>query len=138
MDVLQEYLSINNMKIHFICPVRNVTPEQQKEIDDYAEQLESEGHTVHNPKYAVDQDDETGGYNICKAHLESMKQADRVDIFWDKDSKGSHFDLGMAFALNKSIKIVRMQDPDDMNGKSYTKVMQEMEKRNLMNLKKLE
>lgn len=114
------------MKIHLICPVRNVTDEQQKEIDDYVKSLEAKGHEVHNPKYAVDQDDETG-YNICQGHLISMKSAHRVDVFWDVNSKGSHFDLGMAFAMYKPIKLVKTYQPDN-EGKSYVKVMKEIEK----------
>lgn len=116
------------MKIHLICPVRGVTEEQQEEIDTYVEALRLEGHTVHNPKYAVDQDDETG-YNICVGHLNSMKTADRVDVFWDTKSYGSHFDLGMAFALDKKIKLVKTYEPDG-DTKSYVKVMKEVEKRN--------
>lgn len=116
------------MKIHLICPVRNVTEEQQNEIDAYVAQLEKEGHTVHNPKYAVNQDDETG-YNICDGHYYSMQMSDRVDVFWDSNSKGSHFDLGMAFALGMPIKVVKLYQPDS-EGKSYVKVMYEMEKMN--------
>jgi len=116
------------MKIHIICPVRKVTLEQQKEINDYAYKLEKDGHTVHNPKYAVDQTDATG-FNICMGHLTSMLDADRVDIFWDCNSMGSHFDLGMAFALDVPIKVVKVYTPD-IEGKSYLKVMYEMEKRN--------
>ena len=115
------------MKIHLICPVRGVTEEQQQEIDEYVAQLEKEGHTVHNPKYAVDQDDETG-FNICEGHYQSMIVADRVDIFWDVNSKGSHFDLGMAFAIGMPVKVVKLYTPDT-EGKSYVKVMYEMEKR---------
>lgn len=115
------------MKIHFICPVRNVTEEQQNEIDGYAGKLQLEGHRVHNPKYSVDQTDETGFY-ICESHLASMSQADRVDVFWDVTSKGSHFDLGMAFALHVPVKVVKVYGPDT-EGKSYLKVLQEMERR---------
>jgi hypothetical protein len=100
--------------------------EQQKEIDDYARQLQGEGHEVHNPKYAVDQDDATG-FNICLGHLHSMMMANRIDVFWDVNSKGSHFDLGMAFALNKPIKLVKIYQPDN-EGKSYVKVIQEIQK----------
>lgn len=112
------------MKIHIICPVRNVSEEQQIEIDNYCFQLEKEGHIVHNPKYAVNQQDKTG-YYICKSHLDSMKQSDRIDVFWDVNSKGSHFDLGMAFALDKDIKLVKTYQ-DDIEGKSYVKVMRMM------------
>jgi len=114
------------MKIHLICPVRGVTDEQQEEIDTYVEALRLEGHTVHNPRYAVDQNDETG-MGICAGHLNSMLTANRVDVFWDVNSKGSHFDLGMAFALNKAIKLVKTYQPDN-EGKSYVKVMQCVER----------
>lgn len=30
-----------------------------------------------------------------------MREADLVLVFWDMSSKGSHFDLGMAWALDK-------------------------------------
>jgi len=114
------------MKIHLICPVRNVTPEQQEEIDTYVEALRLEGHTVHNPRYDVDQDDTTG-MGICAGHLNSMLTANRVDVFWDVNSKGSHFDLGMAFAMHRAIKIVKLYQPDN-EGKSYVKVMQSIER----------
>jgi hypothetical protein len=94
------------MRIHFICPVRMVTPEMQKEIDDYAAMLVAEGHEVHNPKYAVNQN--ASGFDICVAHKRSMVKADRIDIFWMEESKGSHFDLGMAFALRKPVKLVKV------------------------------
>lgn len=113
------------MKIHLICPVRNVTDEQQKEIDDYCHNMISMGHECHNPKYAVDQNDDTG-FNICKGHLESMVSADLVAVFWDVNSKGSHFDLGMAFALGKKIDLIKIYQPDN-EGKSYVKVMRLME-----------
>lgn len=112
---------------HFICPVRNVTDEQQQEIDLQAYPLEVLGWTVHNPKYATDQNDPTG-YNICMDHLESMKKADMIYLFWDINSKGSHFDLGMAFALGKPLTLVTLYQNDDHN-KSYVKVINEVIRR---------
>jgi len=114
------------MRIHIICPVRGVTDKQQWEIDNYCDNLEKEGHVVHNPKYAVNQSDPTG-YNICQGHYSSMVLADRVDIFWISESKGSHFDLGMAFALRKPLKLVKLFDDDSAN-KSYVKVIKEIER----------
>jgi len=112
------------MRIHLICPVRNATEEQQREIDEYAIKLENEGHIVHNPKYAVDQNDPSG-WNICMAHLKSMEISDRVDVFWDPTSYGSHFDLGMVFALRLPVKIVKMYD-ERKNEKSYSNVLYQM------------
>ena len=114
------------MKIYLICPVRNVTEEQQKEIDNYAKALEDEGHQVHNPRYAADQTCETG-LGICEAHKEGMSEAQRVDIFWDISSYGSHFDLGMAFAMGIPVKLVKLYK-EDTEGKSYVKVIKALEK----------
>ncbi len=90
------------MKIYIICPVRGVSDEKQSVIDSYASGMEDDGHEVHNPKYAVEQDDDTG-YGICKGHLEGMRSCDEVVVFYDETSKGSFFDLGMAYALDKPI-----------------------------------
>lgn len=108
-------------RIHVICPVRGVSDQQQDEIDSQCKAWEEDGYEVHNPKYAVDQNDETG-YNICKGHLESMREADYIAVWWDVNSKGSHFDLGMAFALGKKVVLMKTYQPDN-DGKSYVKVM---------------
>lgn len=115
-------------KIYIICPVRNVTEEQQKEIDTYVEKLESFGNEVHNPKYAVDQSDKTG-WGICQAHFNFMKNADEIHVFWDISSYGSHFDLGMAFALRKPVTVVKLYK-EDLDNKSYVKVMKLMSSEN--------
>lgn len=109
------------MKIYIICPVRNVTEDQIKEVDDYVHALENEGHSVHYPPRDVNQDDETG-LGICEAHAQAMQEAERIDIFWDVTSKGSHFDLGMAFISKKPLKLVKSYHTDNV-GKSYEKVI---------------
>ena len=114
------------MKVYIICPVRNVTEQQQAAIDSHAADLTASGHEVHNPKYAVDQNDETG-LGICRAHFEAMAEADEVHIFWDMASSGSHFDLGMAFALQKPLRLVS-EFSEDKPGKSYAKVIREVER----------
>jgi len=113
------------MKIYIICPVRNVTDMQQAVIDRHASEMTARGYEVHNPKYAVDQNDETG-FGICRAHYEAMAEAAEVHVFWDVVSSGSHFDLGMAFALKKPIRLVS-EFSEDRPGKSYAKVMREIE-----------
>jgi len=51
-----------------------------------------------------------------------MRAADEVHVFWDVRSKGSHFDLGMAYALGKRIVPIECELPDGPE-KSYWKVM---------------
>ena len=113
------------MYIYIVCPVRNVTLEQTKEIDNYVVSLEREGHKVHYPPRDVNQNDETG-INIVDSHKAAMRDANRVDIFWDKTSSGSHFDLGMAIMASKDIKLVKTYQEDNA-GKSYVKVMKILE-----------
>lgn len=113
------------MYIYVICPVRNVIKEQTDEIDKYVETLEKEGHTVHYPPRDVNQNDETG-FNIVMAHKKAMIKCDRVDIFWDKTSTGSHQDLGMAIMANKHLHLVKTYQ-EDLPGKSYVKVIKMIE-----------
>jgi hypothetical protein len=51
-----------------------------------------------------------------------MIVADEVHVFWDAESFGSHFDLGMAYALGKRIVPVSCERPDTP-GKSYWKAV---------------
>jgi len=108
--------------VYVLCPVRNVTTEQQVLINDYVARLETDGTVqAHYPPRDVVQEDETG-MNICMAHLSAMKKCHEVHIFWTKDSTGSHVDFGMAFALDKKIKLIKSFD-DDSKSKSYLKVI---------------
>ena len=109
------------MKIYIICAVRNATEARVAEIRDYADKLRSVGHTVHFPPDDAPQEDPTGEA-ICRTHLSAMRGCDEVHVFWDVNSKGSHFDLGMAYALRKQIVPVACEHPDGPE-KSYWKVM---------------
>jgi len=62
------------------------------------------------------------GIDICNAHAKAMRECDAVGIVWDVDSKGSHFDLGMAFILSKPVTLLKALQPD-VGGKSYLKVI---------------
>lgn len=115
-----------SMKIYIICPVRNVTEEQIQEVADYVASLELDGHQVHYPpRDYVDPNDPTG-FGIVTCHAIAMRNADRVDVFWDNTSKGSHADLGMAIIERKWVKLVKSYQ-EDVEGKSYIKVMKIME-----------
>lgn len=109
------------MKIYIICSVRNCTPQQKRDADAYVASLEKLGHNVHYPPRDVDQNDPTG-INICKAHSEYMAQCDEVHLMWNTESNGSHFDLGMAWAYKKPIKLI-VAYQNDINNKSYLKVI---------------
>ena len=112
------------MNIYIVCPVRHVSFEQTRIIEMYVEKLEDQGHEVHYPPRNVDQSDPIG-FNIVSAHKTAMELCDEVHIFWDSTSSGSHFDLGMAIALGKKLKLVKAFTPDTL-GKSFLKVIKEV------------
>ncbi len=109
------------MNIYVICAVRNASPFRVNVIREHVERLREEGHHVHFPPDDVDQNDPTGE-GICRVHLAAMIKADEVHVFWDVESKGSHFDLGMAYALGKKIVPSYIENPDPP-GKSYWKAV---------------
>lgn len=109
------------MNIYIICAVRNASPIRVIELRAYAESKRREGHRVHYPPDDAPQEDPTGEA-ICRTHLTAMRECDEVHVFWDVRSSGSHFDLGMAYALGKRIVPVVSELPDTP-GKSYWKVM---------------
>ncbi|MFA6593912.1 MAG: hypothetical protein WCT16_01515 [Candidatus Buchananbacteria bacterium] len=111
--------------IYLICPVRNITPEQQTLIDDYVKRLEKAGLEVHYPPRDADQNDSIG-MDICLTHAAAMEKCSFVHIFWDSKSTGSHFDLGMAFMAHKPVYLVQLFTPDS-DGKSFLKVIKKME-----------
>ena len=97
--------SKNAMNVYIICAVRNADADRLKSIRDYTQQLRRAGHRGHFPPDDAPQDDPTGAA-ICATHLTAMHDADEVHVFWDAQSFGSHFDLGMAYALDKRIVAV--------------------------------
>lgn len=111
-------------KIFLICPVRFASEEEDKFLDNYVGQLESQGCKVHYPKRDTNQKDATGGYRICSDNYQAIKEADEIHVYWTKTSQGSLFDLGVAFnehkTKNKPIKLV--------NGENIEKIIDEEKK----------
>ena len=87
--------------IYIICSVRDASPETRAALEAYTDILEDEGHVVHLPHRDTDQ--EASGLEICMENGASILLSDEIHIFWDKESFGSHFDLGMVFMLDMLI-----------------------------------
>ena len=94
------------MNIYVICPVRNQSDEQKLELENYKFKKEAEGDKVFLPHLDAPQKD-ISGVEIVRKEIEAINWADEVHLFWDSNSKGSHFDLGVAFALKKKIVIIK-------------------------------
>ncbi|MFZ1807948.1 MAG: nucleoside 2-deoxyribosyltransferase [Cyclobacteriaceae bacterium] len=91
------------MRVFIICSVRGTTKQYRKSLECYAMLLEEEGHSVHLPHRDTDQTQE--GIDICTQNMNAIKDADEIHISYNPDSQGTHFDMGVSFALNKKIVI---------------------------------
>jgi len=111
------------MKIFIICSVRQATAEYLKKLYSYVHKLEQAGHQVHLPPRDTDQ--HASGINICRQNRQGIKEADEVHVFYSSQSQGTHFDLGMAFELEKRIKI--LQNETYNTGKSFSRMLVEWE-----------
>lgn len=112
------------MKIFVIGSVRDATEEVRKKFEDHVKNLEEKGHKVHLPHRDTNQS--ASGINICKQNKQAIIDADEVHIFYSPTSQGSHFDLGMSFALNK--KLVVIENVPYGEGKSYPRMIDEWQK----------
>lgn len=116
------------MKIYIICSVRKANENELKFANKYVKYLKQKGHDVFWPYEDAPQDDPTG-WDIVTTEKEKIKNSDEVHVLWNVNSKGSHFDLGMAFAFGKPIKRV-CNFNKEKDGKSYWKVMKTWEDNN--------
>jgi nucleoside 2-deoxyribosyltransferase len=92
--------------IFVICPVRGLNPNEKQVIEDHVKAMEEKGYSVHLPFRDTNQCDLTGGWNICNQNKKAMQDADEVHIYWNPNSTGSLFDLGMAFMADKPIYLI--------------------------------
>ena len=97
-------------KIFLICPVRNATEEQRKWIENFVKEKTEEGYIIHAPHLHTRQTDLFGGYAICIQNAEAVASSKEIDIYYDQTSTGSVFDLGVAYALHKPLKLLNQED----------------------------
>jgi len=96
--------------------------EEKRTIDNYVFNLEKDGYEVFLPYRDAPQENQI----CCKIvvpEVKAISESDEVHIFWNETSKGSHFDLGIAFYLKKPLVLIN--NPEDVEGKSYLKVIKE-------------
>lgn len=93
-------------KMFLICPVRNASKEQLLEMGKYVLKMKKSGYQVHAPHLDTVQKDMFGGYAICNQNANAISTSREIHIYYDKTSKGSMFDLGVAYYLDKPLKIL--------------------------------
>ncbi len=106
------------MKYFAIRPVRGITQEYADAIELQLETIRKEGHEIYDPIKDTNQLDSIG-LRICNDNRRAIEDCDAVLFLWDGKSTGCLFDLGMAFALRKSVRTVVGYMPRMTNGKSF-------------------
>ena len=104
-----------------ICTVRGASDEYKKKLEDYVKNLEDNGYEVHLPHRDTDQN--ARGYDICNQNARAIAMANEVHIFYNPDSQGTHFDMGVAFAYGR--KIIVAENIEYGEGKSYPRMLDE-------------
>jgi len=94
----------------------------KEKMEAHVFELEEKGHVVALP--AFDDHEELDALGVCKHNRSLLEQADEIHIIWDQRSFGTIFDLGMAFALRKKIKVVYLEP------KTFAGVMRKWEEEN--------
>ena len=113
--------------IFIICSVRGATREYKEKLEQHAAYLELQGYKVHLPHRNTKQDQQ--GIDICRDNMWAIIAADEVHVFYTPDSRGTHFDLGVAFALRKPIIVVESSESPGV-GKSFARMIREWEQLN--------
>jgi nucleoside 2-deoxyribosyltransferase len=109
------------MKVFIICSVRGASDEYRTKLETYVSELEKNGVKVHLPHRDTNQN--ARGFDICTQNAKAIQEADEVHIFYNSASQGTHFDMGVSFALGK--KIVVLENEKYGEGKSYPRMLDE-------------
>lgn len=115
-------------KVFIICPVREIKEEVKIKLTAYIMKLESEGHEVYWPyQDNPHQNTDKIGISICEYNRKKMLMADEVHVWYDKNSTGSIFDIGMFFMFVhndfKKLVIINREDIVPTPEKSFENVI---------------
>jgi hypothetical protein len=119
--------------VYIICPVTIADDKDKNNLNAYVSFLEDDGYRVYYP--GRDTDQKESGFDICLQNGAAIQEADEVHVFYKSSSKGSHFDLGVAFAFDilqlsgnkKKFKLVDVNINDKGNGPEFVSMMKKWE-----------
>lgn len=109
-------------KIFIIRPVRT-------KIAAYVASLENRGYEVYDPERDNPfQKNDTVGIQILAHNCQKMIEADEIHIWFNKDSTGSIFDIGMFFMFVsisdfKKFTVINSEDVSPTSHKSFENVI---------------
>ena len=118
-------------KVFIISPVRKIDKCIEGQIRFYVNGLKDKGYMVYWPLIDTNQDDKIG-LRICNENRQAIWEANEVHIWFDPNSEGSGFDLGMYFAFlmfsRKKLVIINKDHVFPTADKSFNNVILALEK----------
>jgi hypothetical protein len=117
-DVL-EIVKKDAKKTFIISPVKNIAADTIKQLLEIMRDLEADGYIVHLP--AIHTNQFIKEVDICKQNIQAIKAADLVCIWFDENSIGSVFDLGVTVSHNKTLRI--LNHIERTSGKSFANMV---------------
>lgn len=114
--------------VYMLCPVRKATPKEKEFLKKYKQKLEQRGFKAHYPADDTIQEDDTGGYRICKDHCEEIFKSRTIHVYWNGQSTGSYVDLGTSLGEHHR----RGLDILLMNRKDVETIVKKQEKQGII------
>ena len=108
--------------VFLISPVRNLTPEVEEQLAEIVRSAEDRCFIIHWPKRDTDQSG--NGTAICQQNRQAIEESDEVWLWYDPNSQGSLFDIGIAWGLHKPMVLVG-PIPEKTTNKSFNNVVLE-------------
>lgn len=105
------------MKIVVACPIRISTGEENRRAQEYIRAVKAMGHEVFSYWDTLQEACPTGA-DILEKHLQAVRECEELHVFWKESSRGTHWEVGTAVALNKRIVIVGIEG-EMPTGQSY-------------------
>jgi hypothetical protein len=81
--------------VFIICSVRKADDATRQGLVAYKQKLETQGYEVHLPH--LDTNQSGSGHEICVQNTKANIAASETHVFYDGNSEGSHFDIGVKF-----------------------------------------
>lgn len=117
-----DYNSVGMNQVTFlICSIRNATPEQRRKLENIVSGLMDAGYRVYYPLWHTNQEDFIG-LRICADNRKAIINSDVVHINFSPASRGTLFDLGMAYSARKSLYFINVEEFIDVeeSGEDYS------------------
>ena len=118
-----QYRAPTDLDVFVICPVREITADDRVKIDRIVTKAEIRGKTIYVPFRDTNQVRDPSGLRICADNKRAISVAKEIWVWYSPDSQGSLFDLGVAYAMGKPIRL--MNSPNKTKGKSFANMLRE-------------